>query len=176
MMRKIVLCVLLAVFLGIVISVQEARAQIISWDAVFVTGGPHSSRYREFHQTTPLWQFGSLKIEGGMGVTAWRYWCAYPDCSWPGEWRWVTRPSLLTRARLSIFTADDVDIYNLSWLSATFSHEGQLFPTFQRVDLFTAIGIEFHLSSELAVHGELGSPIGWKRIRTTIGLGLSWRF
>ena len=41
---------------------------------------------------------------------------------------------------------------------------------------FTAIGIEFHPSPSLSIHGELGSPIGWKRLHTTIGLGFSLQF
>ncbi|MFQ6090355.1 MAG: hypothetical protein ACE5LD_02845, partial [Candidatus Bipolaricaulia bacterium] len=69
-----------------------------------------------------------------------------------------------------------LDVYSLSWISASFSHNGKLFPTFHWVVLFTAIGIEFHLSPNLSIHGELGFPIGWDSIYTTIGLGCSLRF
>jgi hypothetical protein len=69
-----------------------------------------------------------------------------------------------------------IDVYSLSWLSASIEHGGKLLPEFRRVDLFTAVGIEFHLSPSLSIHGELGSPIGWDRIYTTIGMGFSLRF
>jgi hypothetical protein len=69
-----------------------------------------------------------------------------------------------------------IDVYGLSWLSASIEHGGKLLPEFRRVDLFTAVGIEFHLSPSFSIHGELGSPIGWDRIYTTIGMGFSLRF
>jgi len=167
MMKRMVLCLLLVVLsLGTVISAPEGRAQTISWDAVSVTG--HDSHYKAFYQTVPLWELGSLTIEGGMGVTAWRYW------RWP-RWRWRTYPTLLTRARIPLFTEPMIDVYSISWLSASIRHRGKLLPEFPRVDLFTAIGIQFHLSPTLSIHGELGFPIGWDSIYTTIGMGFSLR-
>lgn len=166
-MRRIAFRIFLgmvALALGLSIIIPGGRAQVISWDALFVTG----AHYKAFYQTLPLWQLGSLTVEGGIGVTAWR------ECGWWSCW-WYTYPSLLAGARHSLFTAPKIDVYSLSWLSASFSHEGRLLPIIHRVILFTAIGLDFQLSPNLSIHGELGFPIGWD-LYTTIGMGFSLRF
>lgn len=176
MMKGIMLCMpLIVLSLGMAIPAQEGQAQTISWDALFVTGV--DSHYKAFYQTLPLWQFGGLAIEGGIGVTAWRYWdWCYWKGDWDWQWCWFTYPSLLTRARISLFAEPMIDVYSLSWLSASIEHDGKLLPKFRRIDLFTAVGIEFHLSPSLSIHGELGFPIGWDRVYTTIGIGFSLQF
>ncbi|MCR4405280.1 MAG: hypothetical protein NUW06_08435, partial [Candidatus Acetothermia bacterium] len=73
------------------------------------------------------------------------------------------------------FAQPMVGVYSLSWLSAPLSHGGRLFPTFHRVDLFTALGLGFHLSPSLSIHGLLGFPIGWDRVYTAIVIGFSLR-
>jgi len=164
--------------LEIVISTQGAQAQTVSWEALSITGV--KSRYKAFYQTTPLWELGSLTIEGGIGATAWRWRkCVLRyvtgECA-RYKWKRDTLPSLLTRARLPLFAEPIVNVYGTSWLSVTIKHRGELIPKFRRVDLFTALGIEFYLSPSLSIHGGLGSPIGWKHLHTTIGLGFSWQF
>lgn len=168
MMGKRTLCM----SLGIVVlvwglAVVTQGTQVISWDALSVTGV--DSHYKAFYQTLPLWELGDLTIDGGIGVTAWEE-CGWFSCSWN------TYPTLLTRARISLFTAPMIDVYNISWLSASISHGGKLLPEFRRVDLFTAVGIDFQWSPGLSIHGELGFPIGWPSVPTTIGLGFSLRF
>jgi len=171
MMNKGLLWALLVSILGlgVVFVIPDGQAQVISWDALFVTGV--DSHYKAFYQTLPLWELGSLTVEGGMGVTAWRFWSCYRYCGWHRR----TYPTLLTRARISLFTAPVIDVYSISWLSASISHRGKLLPEFRRVDLFTAVGINFQWSPGLSIHAELGFPIGWDRIYTTIGLGFSLR-
>jgi len=176
-MIKRVFCALLIALIGMaILKGVQTGAQTISWDAVFVTGV--ESHYKAFYQTMPLWRFGSLTIGGGTGVTAWRHRCR---CLGKGGWYtgwccWKTYPTILTHAYLPIFTTGDVDIYSISWLSVMVRHAGKLLPEFPRADFFTALGIDFRLSADLAVHGELGAPIGWGSIPPTIGMGFSWRF
>ena len=161
------LCLILCAA-GIFLMGASVQAQTVSGDALFVTG--LESRYKAFNQAILLWHWGRLAVEGGMGVATWRVrGCNIFGC-W---WNWFTYPTLLFRVRTLLLDLPQIELYNISWMAASITHDESIFPIFRYVHFFSTIALAFRLSPALSVYAQLGFPIGWGSIPTSIGIGFS---
>lgn len=161
---------LLVICTACLFSTAVNSAETLHGDAIALVGS--GAHYRAYYESLTLWQYRLLTVEAGIGASAW----GEQKRSWGKSWvDWSSAPSLIGRTRLSLSLTSMLTVYSSSWLSASFAHHASLLPAFHRVDLFTSAGISLKVFPRFSAHVELGVPIGWGSIPTSLGLGFSIR-